>query len=170
MQLLELCQKESDLAYEQECEREKRLNQKTDYLFKWLAIISSVIGLVVPIFSKSEVIDLKSTIFVVLYVLTIAFFVSAMVCIVIVNFPRKTKLYKTGSDILTEIENMSSVQLQNFDIRDISYKRILQKDIILKQLRDNNQKMAKLIIASEILMILGLICISIFWGYLVWGV
>ncbi len=166
MRLIEFCQQMSDFAYQKESERGKILEQKTDFLFKWLTLIVSIIGIAVPIISKNTAMNVYSIPFIVLYAIGMLFLIAAMILILIVHFPRKIKLYELGTDYLQLLVNDE----QLCDEREMEYHKILVDDVIIKDMRKMNQISAIIIMIAEICIIIGLLVSSILFAYLIWGV
>lgn len=176
MNLFEFCHQRNNSAYEYECERQKILDSKTDYLFKWLTLIVSVIGIVVPVITKSETDLSQSKGFLWLYIITMIMYVGAMILVLLVSFPRKIKLYRSGSEwlkIARDLQKSGNNLPQKDDIdimKEFDYKRILEEDIIIKKIRKKNNKVAYMIMAADICIIAGLIVTAILFMYLIWGV
>lgn len=165
MEIIEYCQKISDQAYEQEKERESKINCKADYLFKWLTLFVGIFNIAVPIIVKEAEINYRDFCFIVLYILLMVLVVCAMLVIVILNLPKKVKIYPCGSDILKKIQKSSN---ENSDDFLGAYQNILYKDVLTKQLSKNNNYALVCVTIANILLLMALICMAIFFGYITW--
>lgn len=164
--MIEYCQKISDEAYEQEKSREKAINNKADYLFRWLTLFVGVFNIAIPIIIKETQIDYKDTWFVVLYILLMVLIVGAMLTIVVLNLPQKVKIYPSGSDILKKIQRDSNKNDNNVFQ---TYQNVLYRDILTKQLSKNNDRAIVCIVIVNIMLALALICMVVFFVYITWG-
>lgn len=166
METIEYCQKMSDEAYEQERDREKKINIKADYLFRWLTLFVGVFNIAVPIIVKESEINYNDFYFRVLYILLMVLIVGAMLIIVILNMPKKVKIYPSGSDILREIQKNAD---KNGNKVVLAYQNVLYKDILTKRLARNNDRAIVCITIVNVMLLIALICLAIFFGYITWG-
>lgn len=163
--LLEEFLKISILAYEDEEKRSTILYKKTDYLFKWLTFVVSIVAIVVPIIAKETNIDIQDQVFVISYVVTLACFLLAIISAIFINIPKKMKLSILGSNMMEIVQNSEIT-----DIRDMIYKEILVRDSLTKELRKENERKAKWIIFCNVCMTVGMFCMAFLFSYFVWGV
>lgn len=166
MEIIKYCQKISDQAYEQEKERENKINCKADYLFKWLTLFVGIFNIAVPIIVKEAEINYRDFWFIVLYIFLMVLVVGAMLVIVILNFPKKVKIYPGGSDILKKIQKSANEDADDFWG---AYQNILYKDVLTKQLSKNNNYALVCVTIANILLLMALVCMAIFFGYITWG-
>lgn len=162
--LLEEFLKLSTVALEEENKRRTILEQKADYLFKWLTFVISIVGIIVPVVSKQAGKDINDKFIIWAYIVTMIFFIVAIICVITINWPRKRKLSILGNQM------MSLVKQNNItDIRDVIYKEIMMKDAVTTGLRKENELKATLIILGNIFLVLGIISLAVLVSYFIWG-
>lgn len=170
MSILEMCNERSISAYENELERQKNLNNKADLLFKWLTLLIAVFNFIISILTRLKGEAGKYGNQAGIYFGMMVFFMLAFVTLLIINFPAKRKLPSLGSEQLKKIQSeygSNSID-DNFVCKKILYKEILEHDVITKELRSHNQKVAIAIMGAEIFMALGLIFATIILGCSIW--
>lgn len=170
MTLLEMCNESSISAYEKEIERQNSLNAKTDLLFKWLTLLIAVFNFLISFIAKSKMNTSFDGIIFKFYILMMVFFAGAFVVILCINFPAKRKLPSLGSERLRRIQKNLDKDRLDYDAayRDILYEEMLENDAITKTLRTYSQRIARMIMAAEILMALGLLMASAALGFSLW--
>lgn len=155
----------SEETYQQEMHREEVLTRRIDYLFRWLTLLVSVFNIAVPIIVKEVALNYKKFGFVFLYVILMLLLIIAMVIIVYLEFPRKVKIYPLGCDILKRAKE----EPQKYeDTISINYQKILYQDTVTRQLQNNNDKIADLLKKVNVLLIGAIVCMAIFFIYIMW--
>lgn len=166
MNPIQFCQQMSDEAYEQELNRERIIGVKTEYLFKWLTLLTAIFNIAVPIIATETSVDFEGSVFVILYALMMVFLLGAMVMVAAINFPRKVKRNPSGSEWMKRIQNHpEKYETEN----DFIYQNILCKDVIIEKMKKNNNRSVIFITIANCLLIAALVCMSIFLGYVIWG-
>lgn len=165
--IMEYCLKISEEAYEQEKERGKVINSKVDNLFKWLTVLISVFNISISILIKGGGINYKDNKFICLYFLQILFFVAAMFGIFLFNLPQKTKIYPMGSEVLKKCKEEPDKYVGDAAI---VYQNILYKDVLTRRISDNNSRAVKIILFSNITLILSVICMAVMLQYIMLGI
>ncbi len=165
MSVIKFCLEVSEESYQQEKHREEVLKGRIDYLFRWLTLFVSVFNIAVPIIAKETSIDYENCGFVVLYVLLMILLVTAMIIIVCLEFPKKVKIYPLGSDILKKVKEEPE---KYKDEMSNNYQKILYQDAVTKQIQANNDKTAGLLKMVNGILIGAIICMAIFFVYVVW--
>lgn len=165
--IMEYCLKISEEAYEQEKERGKVINGKVDNLFKWLTVLISVFNISISILIKGGGINYKDNKFICLYFLQILFFVAAMFGIFLFNLPQKTKIYPMGSEVLKKCKEEPDKYAGDAAI---VYQNILYKDVLTRRISDNNSRAVKIILFSNITLILSVICMAVMLQYIMLGI
>lgn len=166
MDLMEFCKQMSDTAYEQELNREKVIGTKTEYLFKWLTLLVAIFNIAIPIIAKETSVDYSSVVFVVLYVLMMVCLAGAMALVVFINFPRKMKKYPSGTEWMKRIKSHPD-KFKNEN--DFVYQSILCKDVVVEKLKKSNNKAVFCMAIANVLVLVALIFMAIFFGYIIWG-
>lgn len=165
MSLMRFCLEVSEESYQQEKHREEILKGRIDYLFRWLTLFISVFNIAVPVIIKEAAIDYKDCGFVFLYVLLMLLLVAAMIIIVCLEFPQKVKIYPLGTDILKKAKE----EPQKFeDAIANNYQKILYRDAVTRQIQKNNDRIAGLLKTVNMILIGVIICMAIFFIYIVW--
>lgn len=150
-------------AYEQEKRREQTINSKADYLFKWLTLFIAVFNIAIPLLVKEIDFDYKNCFLIIIYILLMISVVVAMCMIASINFPQKIKLLPKGCRILEQAEKFSD--MDNIDL-DILYQKILFQDKITEQLSKNNDKAIIKITIANIAIIIAILCLALYFGYI----
>ncbi|MDD6071044.1 MAG: hypothetical protein PUC12_09585 [Clostridiales bacterium] len=157
----------SEESYRQEKCREEVLKGRIDYLFRWLTLFVSVFNIAVPIIVKETSIDYKNCGFIILYVIIMILLVTAMTIIVCLEFPKKVKIYPLGSEILKKAKE----EPQKYkDAISNKYQKILYRDTVTRQIQKNNDKTAELLKTVNVILIGTIICMAIFFVYVVWAI
>lgn len=162
--LLEEFLKLSTIALEDENKRSGMLERKADYLFKWLTFVITIVGIIVPVVSKQTGKDMNDKFAIIVYVVTLTFFVCAIVCVIAINWPRKVKMNILGKEMMDMVKQSNVT-----DTRDVIYKEIMMKDVITDELRKQNRGKARLIAWGNIFLVLGILNLIVFISYFIWG-
>lgn len=163
--MLEEFLKLSTKALAEENERRSILEQKADYLFKWLTAVITIVGIIVPVMSKQTEKNMSDKFAIVAYSVTLISFIIAIGCVIAINWPKKVKLNILGKDMMNLVKQRNMT-----DVRDVIYEEIIIKDFITVELRKQNERKAKLIIGGNIFLILGLLSLTVFVSYFIWGI
>lgn len=164
MSILEMCNERSISAYENELDRQKNLNNRADMLFKWLTLLIAVFNFIISVLTKFDGETEKCENFTVVYFAMMIFFVLAFVALLVINVPTKRELLNLGSEQLKNIQKEKEKCIDSV-YWNILYKNILEHDVITKKLRAHNQKIAIVIMVTEIFMVLGLAMATIILCY-----
>lgn len=163
--MLEEFLKLSTKALAEENERRSILEQKADYLFKWLTAVITIVGIIVPVISKQTEKNMSDKFAIAAYSITLISFIIAIGCVIAINWPKKVKLNILGKDMMNLVKQRNMT-----DIRDVIYEEIIIKDFITVELRKQNERKAKLIIGGNIFLTLGLLSLTVFVSYFIWGI
>ncbi|MEY8324694.1 hypothetical protein AALB47_12410 [Lachnospiraceae bacterium 54-11] len=165
MSLMGFCLEVSEESYQQERHREEVLKNRIDYLFRWLTLFISVFNIAVPIIINEAAIDYKNCGFIFLYVLLMLLLVAAMIIIIFLEFPQKVKIYPLGTDILKKAKE----EPQRFeDAMSNNYQKILYRDAVTRQIQKNNDRIAGLLKTVNMILTGAIICMAVFFIYIVW--
>lgn len=162
---MEFCLEIGEQSYQQEKHREEVLTRRIDYLFRWVTVFASVFNIAVPVIVEEVELNYKNVGFVVLYIILMLLLVIAMIIIVYLQFPRKVKIYPLGTDILAKAKEEPQKYV---DTISINYQKILYQDVVTGQLQRNNNKIAALLKKVNMLLIGAVICMAIFFMYIIW--
>ena len=159
----------SEKAYAQEQEREKAIKEKLDYLFKWVTLFITVINVALTVMMKQSVVDFQQKVFVYTYEVLMGALICAMIAIVLLQLPRKRKVYPFGTDVLRAIKKYP----ERFDFfndeKSQIYKEILYRDTITNQLRKSNDVSIYGIVFTDIMLIIAVVALAVFLGRIMTG-
>ena len=152
MDLLKYSLSVSQSAYEQENRRTELINQKKDYIFKWLTIIFGLINVLFPILVKNNEISNKKCF--VMYAILMCFLLLDILIVIIMGIPQKVKIYPLGSEILQSIQKNP----ENFKSeRDCTKQQIFYTDVMTQKLSRNNNKQVVWLIGANVIMVVVMV-------------
>lgn len=163
LKALDYCLQLGKRAYDQEVMRHKNAINKAEYLFKYLTLLTTAFNIVVSVVSKMNNIDIAEREFVVLYILMLVAGAAGIISSLLIQIPRKTKLFGLGFEELKRVQ-------ANPDKYDTEFKRIYQEilwtDTITRRMRKNSNTALIWIMIAYISLIVMILLFGVFITYL----
>ena len=163
LKALDYCLQFSKRAYDQEIMRQKSALNKAEYLFKYLTLLTSAFNIVVSVVSKMNDINTAEPEFVVLYILMLAAGATGIISSLIIQIPRKTKLFSLG---IEELKRVQANPVKYHTEFERIYQEILWVDTITKRMRENSDKVLKWILIAYISLVAMICFFGVFITYL----
>lgn len=145
LEALNYCLQFSQRAYDQELERQKSAMSKAEYLLKYLTLLTTAFSITVSVVSNMSGVDTTGIVFWGLYLLMLAAGMIGIISTLMIQRPRKIKLFSLG------IEELKKVQEDPEKYRTgcgRTYQEILWIDTITKRTRANNDRALKWIVTA----------------------
>lgn len=163
LKALDYCLQLAKRAYDQETLRQKNAMSKAEYLFKYLTLLTTAFNIVVSIVTKMNNVNTAECKFLTLYILMLAAGAVGIVSSLMIQAPRRTKLFSLGIEELKRVQSNPAQYYTDFDRK---YQEILWTDAITKRMRENSDKALKWILTAYVSLVTMIIFFGVFITYL----
>lgn len=161
---LKYCLQFAQRAYDQEMERQRYAASKADYLLKYLTLLMTAFNITVSVVSKMSNVRIAGIIFWGLYIPMLVAGVVGIVSTLMIQKPRKIRVFPLGKEELLKVQN-DSLQYDT-DCKRI-YQEILLTDKITVSLRENNNTAMIWIMSAYISLAVMTIIFGVFITYVI---
>ena len=164
LKALDYCLQLAKRAYDQETMRQKNAINKAEYLFKYLTLLTTAFNIVVSVISKLNNVNTAECKFLVLYILMLVTGAAGIISSLMIQIPRKTKLFSLGIKELERVQENPDKYYTDFKR---IYQEILWTDAITKRMRENSDKALKWILIAYVSLVAMIISFGVFITYLI---
>lgn len=142
------------ISYQQELDRNKKISTKTDYLIKYITILSGFLSLILKIIEEQLETLIETTFFRMILVISICMLIITIGLLLSVMRPKKVSFFPTGAEFLEVLKENNN----DFDEQwKLKYYEVLQYSKATNKLEKANKIDTIIVTVSYIAFILAIL-------------